>query len=69
MSEYKEILTPEQNLIPPVVTIPKITAEKSKFEFQPHDTVFAWLAAILGVLMMRYVVFVADGFPATLCFW
>lgn len=69
MSEYKEILTPEQNLIPPVVTIPKTTAEKSKFEFQPHDTVFAWLAAILGVLMMRYVVFVADGFPATLCFW
>lgn len=35
---------------------------------QPHDSVFSWLALIFGFLLMRYVVFIADGILTTLLF-
>lgn len=69
MNENTTFIQTEQPVIPPTLAAPYIPTPKPKLEFLPHDTVFAWLAAILGILMMRYVVFVADGIPATLCFW
>ncbi|MBR5364164.1 MAG: DUF4173 domain-containing protein [Oscillospiraceae bacterium] len=83
MNEQNEIPA-ENTLMPPQPEIPAPAGQlvytqaamprtytphtATKWDTLPHDAVFACLSCLLGFLMMRYVIVMADGIVTTLCF-
>ena len=75
--DENQITRTEEPLIPPAAPVyaaPQpvsyIQPQKAPAEWKilSHDCVFVWIAVLLGILMMRYVVWYADGFFTTLFF-
>lgn len=80
MEEFQSGTTAEPQMTPPVLPdtlgapgqvlypYPAAKQEKKKWELHSFDRPFAWIAVLLGFLLMRYAFFYADGFFTTGCF-